>query len=345
MVCLLFTQSRLYLAFGNQTILFRNSCTMDSSPVAATSTLISIGSHSLCLYSCGPSVTNFTSPAVLLISGLASSNLGWSAVTRLLSPSIRVYSYDRSGYGSSETSPLPPTAENIATELNLLLQNAKVEGPLILVAHSWGGVIVQEFLLQAGNGPQIAGLVLVDANQERTLEVLDWRDANLRAVGKDLDLHEVTGINSEHKLTGEEWKAFLRDEATSKHLLQAENEAIEYGPSFNVLVKKGLLKRNPPLLGDKPVCIIMAKSSRDFERIYKAGVEKGNGTEEERRASREYLRTWDEKHEGLQRGHLNLSSNGRFVVAGESGHHVQLTQPDVVADAVKWVLKEFLRSN
>jgi pimeloyl-ACP methyl ester carboxylesterase len=318
---------------------------MDSSSVAATSTLVSIGTHSLCLYSSGPSLTNSTSPAVLLISGLASSNLGWSAVTRLLSPSIRTYSYDRSGYGSSETSPLPPTAENIAAELYLLLQNAKVESPLILVAHSWGGVIVREFILQAENGPQIVGLVLVDANQERTLEVLDWRDANLRAVGKDLDLYEVTGIRSEHKLTKDEWEAFLKDEATSKHLLQAENEEFEYGPSFNVLVKKSLWQRNPPLLGDKPVCVIMARSSRDFERIYNAGVERGNGTEEERRASREYLRTWDEKHEGLQRGHLSLSSNGRFVVAGESGHHVQLTEPDVVADAVKWVLREFLHSN
>src|SRR5262245_33304120 len=102
------------------------------------SKLVNIGTHSLCLYSIGPSRNpDAAKPAVLLMSGLACSNLGWAAVIRLLSPFVHVYSYDRSGYGSSEPTPLPPSAENIALELDLLIQNAGITQPLILVGHSW----------------------------------------------------------------------------------------------------------------------------------------------------------------------------------------------------------------
>jgi hypothetical protein len=38
--------------------------------------------------------------------------------------------------------------------------------------------------------------------------------------------------------------------------------------------------------------------------------------------------------------HLKLSTKGKLVFAHESGHFVQLTQPDIVVDGVKWVLDE-----
>ena len=114
------------------------------------SRMIDIGTHSLCLYSIGPSPDlGSRQPAVLLMSGLACSNLGWAAVIRLLSSHIHVYSYDRSGYGSSEPSPLDPSAENIALELDLLIKKAGIRRPLILVGHSWGGITAPEYILRA----------------------------------------------------------------------------------------------------------------------------------------------------------------------------------------------------
>jgi hypothetical protein len=80
--------------------------------------------------------------------------------------------------------------------------------------------------------------------------------------------------------------------------------------------------------------------SRDWSGLYKAGVEKGNGTEEQRSHAREMIRTADEKNKGLMKEHLKLSTKGKLVFAHESGHFVQLTQPDIVVDGVKWVLDE-----
>ena len=318
---------------------------MPSSSPPPPPTLVNIGTHNLCLYTHGPEPTSSKSPVVLLIPGLSTSTLVWAAVTRQLPPSLRVYSYDRSGYGKSECSPLAPSAENIVLELSLLLKKAHIENPLILVVHSWGGVIAREFVARIGNGPpEVAGLVLVDANHERTLQVLDWTDPNLAAVFKDVDSLEGKGLRAQHKLTPEEWDAYESDEATEKHLLQEEKEMSEYGPSFETLRNKELGKREQPLFGDKPVYVIGGRWSRDWEGQYKAGVEKGNGTEEERRLAREMIRTADEKNEGLMKEHLNLSTKGKLVFARESGHFVQLTQPEIVVDGVKWVLEELSSS-
>jgi pimeloyl-ACP methyl ester carboxylesterase len=44
----------------------------------------------------------------------------------------------------------------------------------------------------------------------------------------------------------------------------------------------------------------------------------------------------------LQLEQLSLSSNSRSVIAEKSGHNVHLTQPEVIADATRWVLDEFM---
>lgn len=85
--------------------------------------------------------------------------------------------------------------------------------------------------------------------------------------------------------------------------------------------------------------VIRCRSVRDYERIYKAGVEAGNGTEEERRAFRALLDRWDEVGRGLNEEMLGLSGNGRLVDVPDCGHSVHLVRPDVVAGEVRWVVE------
>lgn len=310
-------------------------------PPAVPPTLIDIGTHKLCLYTHGRAPASSKTPVVLFIPGLSVSQFVWGGVTRFLSV-VRSYTYDRSGFGRSELSPLPPTAENIALELVLLLQNAHIHNPLIIVAHSWGGIIAREFIARTrtGDGPHIAGLVLVDANNERTLEELDWTDSNLQNVFAGLDSLGVKGLRTEHKLTPEAWDAFENDEASEKHLLQSTLERNEYKASFETLRKKGLNEGSEPLLGEKPVCVVMGIASRDWERMYKAGIEMGNGTEEERKAARRIIDTADEKNEALQKEHFKLSLDRMMMVASESGHFLQLTEPYTVVNGLLWAIGE-----
>ncbi|RYP68489.1 hypothetical protein DL771_006641 [Monosporascus sp. 5C6A] len=308
---------------------------MASSALPPNGRLVNIGTHSLALYTHGPEPSSSKEPVVLFISGVASDALNWQAVVRLLPP-LRSYTYDRSGYRNSESSPLAPSAENIALELSLLIEKAPIPNPLIIVGHSWAGVLTHEFIALKGAG-QIAGLVLVDANHEMAPLVMDVNDPILWTVAAGVEPYSAWGVEAEHKLTQEEWDAFRAAETTDKHKLIGQREDLEYSLSFETLRKKEMSKKQP-LLGDKPVYVIGGTRSRDWNGLYKAGVAKGNGSEEQRSHVRELIKAVDEKTERLQKEFLKVSTKSELVFATESGHFVQMTQPDVVVGGVKWVL-------
>jgi len=310
---------------------------MVSSALPSNGRLINIGTHSLALYTHGPEPSSSKDPVVLFISGVASDALNWQAVVRLLSPSqLRSYTYDRSGYRNSESSPLVPSAENIARELSLLIEKA-IPNPLICVGHSWAGVLISEFLALKG-ADRIAGLVLVDANHETAPLVMNVNDPILWAVAAGVEPYSAWGVEADHKLTQDEWNVFRAAETTDRFKLIAQKEDLEqYLPSFETLRNKELGKKQP-LVGDKPVYVIAGTRSRDWSGLYLAGVAKGNGTEEQRSHVRDLIRTVDEKNNSLMKEFLKLSTKSKLVTATKSGHFVQMTQPDIVVNGVKWVL-------
>jgi pimeloyl-ACP methyl ester carboxylesterase len=75
--------------------------------------------------------------------------------------------YDRAGYGWSASGALPATAEYAADQAyELLVQNMKEEN-MILVGHSYGGMIVRLF---AAKYPEyVSGVILLDASHEDEL--------------------------------------------------------------------------------------------------------------------------------------------------------------------------------
>ena len=308
---------------------------MASSPLPSNGRLVNIGSHCLALYTHGPEPSSSKEPVVLFVSGVVSDALNWQAVVRLLLP-LRSYTYDRSGYRNSESSPLAPSAENIALELSLLIEKAPISNPVILVGHSWAGVLIHELITLKGAG-HLAGLVFVDANHETTPLVMDVNDPILWTVAAGVDPYSAWGVAARHKLTQEEWDAFRAAESTDKFNLIGQKEDEQYAASFPTLRRKELSKKQP-LLGDKPVYVIGGTRSRDWNGLYEAGVAKGNGTEEQRSHVRELIKAVDEKSKRVQKEFLKVSTNSKLVFATESGHFVQLTQPDVVVAGVKWVL-------
>ena len=73
---------------------------------------------------------------------------------------VRTLTYDRAGLGRSEPATGPYRVEAETEALQRVLTACGIEGPVILVAHSYGGFIA---LLTAVEDRRIAGLVLVDA--------------------------------------------------------------------------------------------------------------------------------------------------------------------------------------
>ncbi|MQA72784.1 MAG: alpha/beta fold hydrolase [Solirubrobacterales bacterium] len=119
-------------------------------------------------------------PTVMLEAGLRSrgdywSTRAWSSQTMTVLGSVsrftRVCEYDRPGttMGTENLSrstpvPMPRTARDAVADLHALIRAAPIRGPIVLVGHSTGGLIVR---LYASHYPRrIAGMVEVDALAE-----------------------------------------------------------------------------------------------------------------------------------------------------------------------------------
>ena len=118
-----------------------------------------------------------SSPTVVLVAGLKASADDWN-ITKGPGPAVfaevakftRVCAYDRPGTpvgekpSRSDPVPQPSTAGQAVADLHALLKAAGEARPLVLVGHSYGGLVVR---LYASTYPDdVSGLVLVDALTE-----------------------------------------------------------------------------------------------------------------------------------------------------------------------------------
>ncbi|CRL21407.1 Alpha/beta hydrolase fold-1 [Penicillium camemberti] len=276
-----------------------------------------IGTHSLS-YTLRGIPRQPGAPLVVVLTGITSSALEWSAVCRHLENEASVLLYERTGYGQSEAAPTAePDSLTIVDELSRLLAAATLLPPYLVVGHSWGGILAREFLAARGH-EAICGMVLVDAVQERML-FETWPDPCIAAVTAGLDYMEVVGLTHDYRLTEVEWAELMAEEASPHHTQQATRELPYLQISRAVLAKKQQLLPGRDLLRGQPL--------------------KGLGTEAERAVFRHYLERWDVSEEIFQRELLNLSSNARFSTTTQSGHNIQITEPERVADEIHWVLQ------
>ncbi|OCL07604.1 alpha/beta hydrolase [Glonium stellatum] len=300
--------------------------------VTTKSTLVSIGTHSLFFSISGPPRRPHE-PIVVVFTGSGDCGASWVAVERLVSPFARILIYDRSGLGRSEDGPNRAVATVAAEELHLALESAGIRPPFVLCAHSYGGVVAREFLHRWPDA--VVGMVLAEAATEHQSRYFRVRDPNMDAVAGDLNFARVTGLRDDAKLSREEWRT--RAAQFARGAPTAEKERKGFFEVCDTLREKKQFERQA--FGTKPLSVIRCNNKKDQERIYQKGVEAGNGTEEQRRAFRELLDSWEEMDAVLKEEQLLLSQNSRLVHLPDCGHNVQLIRPDVVADEVRWVLE------
>lgn len=130
-------------------------------------------------------------PTVILDAGLdtAGSN-EWFDFLPLLDPiGTRVCTYDRAGTGSSDQRPdgKSPTAATQAEELHKLLLEAGIAPPLVLVPHSYAGLIARVY---ADRYPDdVAGFVFEDASTPWEIDLWPkWDDSPWIDGGQRIDI-------------------------------------------------------------------------------------------------------------------------------------------------------------
>jgi pimeloyl-ACP methyl ester carboxylesterase len=108
-------------------------------------------------------------PPVVFEAGIAATSLSWQLVQPEIARLTQTASYDRAGLGWSGDSSQPRTIWDVAGDLRALLDRADIPSPRVLVAHSYGALVVVAYAVR--HPSEVAGMVLVDP-----VATCEWAD-------------------------------------------------------------------------------------------------------------------------------------------------------------------------
>ncbi|HEX2991436.1 MAG TPA: alpha/beta hydrolase, partial [Anaerolineales bacterium] len=235
--------------------------------------------------------------------------VSWSKVQPGIAGMTRVCSYDRAGLGWSEASPHPRTSDVMVDELHSLLVKSSIEGPYILVGHSFGGILMRQFAQKYPE--EVRGLVLVDSAHEQQVLRLPSLAATAEQFAdqfRTLSTMSSLGMMALSPATipnrgfpDEAYRQYQAVLATTGYFDGAIAESAAFYAGAPEL---------PESLEDVPLIVLSHGLSDDGEV--------------------QFEREWT----GMQEELAALSSNGMQVIAEESGHYIQLDQPDLVIEAI-----------
>jgi pimeloyl-ACP methyl ester carboxylesterase len=282
--------------------------------------LVKVGEYSMHINCIGQG-----SPTVILDAGLGDFSVFWDLVQPQVAEFTRVCTYDRAGYGWSEPGPYPRKAETMAKELHTLLANAEVEEPYVLVGHSFGGALVR---LYAHNYPgKVAGMVLVDAGPDDLFtRVPVWRKATKSMLGLYRALVPLRSFGILALTPGSTPNRGLPDNALARYrAILSTTRYLETAIAETESFEGNLVEvraANITSLGDLPL-IVLSRGIWDPLPFL---------------SETENQQAW-QAWQAMQSELVMLSSGSKQIIAEQSGHFVQLQQPELVVDAIREVVQ------
>jgi pimeloyl-ACP methyl ester carboxylesterase len=282
--------------------------------------LVDVGGYRLMLNCIGVG-----SPTVILEAGFGDVSVEWRAVQPQIARFSRVCSYDRAGYGGSDSGPMPRTSLRIATELHELLKNAGETPPYVLVGSSFGGYNVRVFNGLYPN--DVTGIVLADAVQEDQYELLPkaWRALSAEQLA--------------HCERLARYSFFVVNLGIGRLMLRAQGS--KGNDEYLILQKKYLRARASELeqmrvsaeqaraadhISEKPLVVLTAAENTDA--TLRGGLSKHD--------FEEFQHIWVDD---LQLRLAHLSSEGRRTMVAGSGHDIPSDCPESIVNAVHDLLR------
>jgi pimeloyl-ACP methyl ester carboxylesterase len=264
------------------------------------------------------------SPAVILDAGLGDSSAVWGLVQPEVAKFTKVCAYDRAGLGWSEPAENPRTSNQIARELEVLLTRTPVQGPYVLVGHSFGGYNQRVFA--SHHRDKIVGMILVDAAQpdqnnevsasvridyyvRRKVGILTILLGVRRILGWCADDYEFPNVPPAWARIA---PTVIAQGCRFSRWWTRRAEMISFRESGDEAAAAGSL-------GNVPL-VVLSHDPRTGTGFPPAPPNQAE------------LR-WDRMQEEL----TALSSNGKRVVAKNSMHYIQAYRPDLVVRAIQEV--------
>ncbi len=265
---------------------------------------------------------------VIILTGMGCSYEEWYEIVQSLQQTNRVLSFHRhtwkEGNGIHRTS-------HAVQQLQTLLTESGVNEPFLLIGHSYGGLIAQEFTKQFPE--QIKGLLLVDSTSVdlHELDTLDtpvldsfssdasWQEqCRHYAIQTKEQLHSLLApiLTESQKQLPEAVQSALIDFHTEPALYAMMDSEVEYWKADADRIRTGPF---PNL----PLIVI----GRDSKRTIQDGLDEGLPESELQQVEQ----TW---HRLVLR-QAALTEEATFITATGAGHSIHLDRPDLVISAVR----------
>lgn len=292
--------------------------------------LVDVGGYRLHIYCTGEHPRE-GSPTVVMDFGLG----GWSSAWRLVQAEVakftQVCTYDRAGYAWSDPGPRPRTSQQIVQELRTLLTNAGVEGPYVLVGHSFSGLSARLFASQYPK--TVVGMVLVDAINENMYsrpfpEFQKIMAGNLRMF-RVLSMTSQLGIlRLFMQLVGTnaapDFVRKLPSELQPMILAKFLGKTFGTAAAETASMKKSSAQVSAiGSLNDMPLMVLSHGIPDMFSDLPAKEAEQAE-------------QTWQK----LQVELASLSLKSTLIIAEKSGHFVQVDQPNLVIDVIRQAVEK-----
>jgi pimeloyl-ACP methyl ester carboxylesterase len=264
------------------------------------------------------------SPTILLEAGQGGDWTTWGPVQPDVGKITRTCSYDRAGLGWSDSRPGARDSDAIAEQLHQLTLAANLQGPLLLVARSAGGLHARAYL---DRYPQdIVGLVLIDASTPEQVERFPARvraswDAYHRQLFWDrwLATFGVTRLRGKCGVGG--WGASAPwspadDDCFPLGLATARREAGDFTTSAAETLHTGPFPAIPVLIFSQDPSL-RVPGTPDAEQAETAEI-------------------WNSLQEGLKR----LSPRSRRIIARGSPHHIEQYRPELLIEEISRLVQQ-----
>lgn len=311
----------------------RQTTAADFEQFPAPGQRVDVGGYSLHI-----NCTGEGSPTVVVDAGNADFSLSWQGIQPEAARFTRICTYDRAGYGWSDPSPKPRTARVMAEELHMLLSNAGIEPPYVLVGHSLGGYNVRIF---ADLYPdEVAGMMLVDAGHEDQLKRFPPEYEKINR--QQASFYSSMGFMARFGIL-----RILGNSSGGENLVPPQflkvSEAVQpvyltmiSHPSFfdsalaelRALSDTGDQVRAARKLGDLPLIVLTAETTVDPAALEAIGLPADFD------ASRIEQIWYD-----LQAELAVLSTDSEHIIVMDSTHAIQLDQPQAVIDGIRKIVE------
>ena len=280
---------------------------------------------------------------IVIEMGLGSCISEWLPAANFLKENHGILLYERRGINKSVASEEVRTPRRIANELYELLESVKHKKKIIFLAHSQGGLYIQQF---ARLYPEmVKGIVLLDplsANDNQFKQQLTAKEYQKSGIDKGNNFKLMQKLAKLH--LGFITKKILKtapplyyyndfDSGSRNDILGVATNPVHADTAWKEYIEAHK-EENIALLRSKdnfpsvPLVLITHSSELSIQE----SMQFGNNT-------RAFASRVEDLWQNIMKEYLNFTDKSKWIEAKNSTHYIHLTEKELILEGINWIIE------